>query len=119
MKKDIEEYVKGCAFCQENKINTHQLKLCLVSITTNTEAEPFEVITIDFIVKLPLSKGYNTILTITDHDCSKVAIFIPCNETITVEGVVNFISKNTVYCQAFYWCPAGKQCKLHKFTSQI
>ncbi len=29
------------------------------------------------------------------------------------------ISKNTGYCQAFYWCPAGKQCKLHKFTSQI
>src|SRR6266571_3469739 len=29
------------------------------------------------------------------------------------------ISKNTGYCQTFYWCPAGKQCKLHKFTSQI
>jgi len=31
----------------------------------------------------------------------------------------NGISKNTGYCQTFYWCPAGKQCKLHKFTSQI
>ncbi len=50
MKKDVEEYVKGCASCQENKINTHRLKPCLVPITTNTEVEPFKVITMDFIV---------------------------------------------------------------------
>ncbi len=47
----------------------------------------------DFIVKLPKSQGYDMILTITDHDCSKAAIFIPCNETITAEGVVNLIIK--------------------------
>ncbi len=94
MKKDIEEYVKGCALCQANKINTHHQKPHLVPITTNTEAEPFEVIAMDFIVKLPESQGYDTILTITDHDCSKAAIFIPCNKTITAEGVVNLIIKH-------------------------
>ncbi len=94
MKKDVEEYVKGCALCQANKINTHHQKPRLTPITTNTEAEPFEVITMDFIVKLPKSQGYDTILTITDHDCSKAAIFIPCNETITVEGVVDLIIKH-------------------------
>ena len=35
----------------------------------------------DFIVKLPVSNTYDTILTITDT-FSKAAIFIPCNETI-------------------------------------
>ena len=35
----------------------------------------------DFIVKLPLSDTYDTILTITDT-FSKASIFIPCNETI-------------------------------------
>ncbi len=92
MKKDVEEYIKGCTSCQENKINTHCLQPHLVPITTN--AEPFEVIAMDFIVKLPKFKGYNTILTITDHDCSKAAIFIPCNETIIAEGVVNLIIKH-------------------------
>ncbi len=48
----------------------------------------------NFIVKLPKSEGYNTILTITDHDCSKVAIFIPCNKTITAEWVVDLIIKH-------------------------
>jgi transposase InsO family protein len=41
----------------------------------------------DFITKLPKSGKYDTILTITDHDCTKAAIFIPCQETITAEGV--------------------------------
>jgi hypothetical protein len=47
----------------------------------------FETVAMDFIVKLPLSNGFNSILMITDHDCTKAAIFIPCNETITAKGV--------------------------------
>jgi len=38
-------------------------------------------------MKLPQSGGYDTILTITDTDCSKVSIFIPCQEAIDSEGV--------------------------------
>ena len=37
----------------------------------------------DFIVKLPWSNGYDSILTVTDHDCTKAVILIPCNETST------------------------------------
>ena len=94
MKKDVEEYVKGCALCQENKINTHRQKPHLVPITTNTDTEPFKVIAMDFIIKRPKSQGYDIILTITDHDCSKAAIFIPCNKTITAKGIVNLIIKH-------------------------
>ncbi len=54
---------------------------------TNPEAQPFKVVTMDFITKLPPSMGYDSILTITDHDCTKAALFIPCNEMITSEGV--------------------------------
>jgi len=42
---------------------------------------------LDFITKLLLSGGHDTILTITDTDCSKASIFIPCNEAIDSEGV--------------------------------
>jgi transposase InsO family protein len=41
----------------------------------------------DFIVKLPMSKGYDSILTITDHDCTKAVILLPCKETIDAPGV--------------------------------
>ena len=43
----------------------------------------------DFIIKLPVSEGYDSILTITDHDCTKMMIAIPCNETISAEGVAD------------------------------
>jgi len=48
---------------------------------------PFGTIALNFITKLPNSNGNDTILTITDHDCSKAALFFACKETITAEEV--------------------------------
>ena len=48
---------------------------------------PFQTIAIDFIVKLPMSEGYDSIMTITNHDCTKAVILVPCQETINAEGV--------------------------------
>jgi Integrase core domain len=48
---------------------------------------PFKTIAVDFIVKLPSSEGYDSLMTITDHDCTKAVILVPCNETIDTEGV--------------------------------
>ena len=87
MKHFISDYVKGCAQCQAIKINTHPTHPPLLPITPLKQALPFETVAMDFIVKLPKSRGFNSILTITDHDCTKAAIFIPCNETIKGPGV--------------------------------
>jgi transposase InsO family protein len=48
---------------------------------------------LDFITKLPTSKGNDTILTITNHDCSKAALFFICKETITAEEVTGLYAK--------------------------
>ena len=37
----------------------------------------------DLITGLPLSHGYDAILTIVDHGCSHAALFLPCQTTIT------------------------------------
>jgi hypothetical protein len=87
MQQEIRDYVGGCADCQRNKVNTQARKALLAPIFPNPEAMPFETVAMDFIVKLSLSNGFDSILTITDHDCTKAAIFIPCKETITAEGV--------------------------------
>ena len=42
--------------------------------------QPFSTIVVDFIVKLPNYKGYNSILTVTDHDCTKAVILLPFKE---------------------------------------
>jgi len=52
---------------------------------------PFETVTLDFITKLPKSQGYDSILTVTNHDCSKAAEFIPCKEAATAEEMVGLI----------------------------
>ena len=79
MKHDITEYIKGCTACQMTKVNTRLTHPLLYPITPAENARPFETIAMDFIMKLPVSGGYNTILTITNTDCSKVSFFIPCN----------------------------------------
>jgi hypothetical protein len=85
MRQDIMEYVKGCAECQRHKVNNRPTKAQLQPIYPKAEAMPFETIALDFIVKLPISQGFDSILTVTDQGCTKAAIFIPCNEDITAE----------------------------------
>jgi len=87
MKTFVTEYIKGCATCQMTKVNTHPNHPPLFPILPAENTRPFETIAMDFIVKLPQSGGYDTILTITDTDCSKVSIFIPCHKAIDSEGV--------------------------------
>jgi hypothetical protein len=41
----------------------------------------------DLITGLPKSNGNDAILTIVDHGCSRVAIFLPCSTTITGTGI--------------------------------
>ncbi len=52
---------------------------------------PFETIALDFIMKLLPSQGYDSILTVTDHDCTKAAVFIPCRENMMVEETAGLI----------------------------
>ena len=87
IKTFVTEYIRGCSTCQMTKVNTNPTHPPLFPITPAENALPFETIAMDFITKLPPSGGFDMILTITDTDCSKASVFIPCNETIDTEGV--------------------------------
>ena len=91
MRQDVMDYVKGCAECQRNKVNTRPTKALLSPIFPTREAMPFETVALDFITKLPISQGYDSILTITNHDCTKAAVFIPCKESMTAEETAGLI----------------------------
>ena len=90
------EYVQGCEECQQHKVNNQPTRAPLQPIYPIRNATPFEVVALDFIAKLPLSGGYDSILTITDHSCTKMVRFIPCCETITAEETVR-LSLETVF----------------------
>ena len=68
-------------------MNTQGRKAPLSPIFPQPNALPFATIAMDFIVKLPKSQGYDSILTITDQGCTKMALFLPCHESIDTEGV--------------------------------
>ena len=84
MKDTITNYIKGCTLCQSRKNHPTNPKPPLFPIQSDTYTLPFESVAMDFIVKLPQSNNYDTILTITDT-FSKASIFIPCNKTIDAE----------------------------------
>jgi len=92
----ITEYIKGCANCQMNKVNTNPSKPPVYPITPAPNALPFQTIALNFITKLPESLGNDTILTITDHNCSKASIFIPCKEAIDSEGVAKLYLQHVI-----------------------
>ena len=94
MKNNIMDYVKGCADCHCHKVNLRPTKAPLRPIYPKPEATPFDTVAIDFITKLPESQGYDSILTITNHNCTKAAIFIPCNEEINAEGTAALYIKH-------------------------
>lgn len=91
---DTKAYIQGCATCQATKPRTIKQKVPTIPITPEYPDLPFGTIAMDFITKLPESEGNNTILTITDHDCSKAALLFPCKETITAEGVAELYARH-------------------------
>ena len=87
MSKWVENYVKGCAKCQQNKTLTHWTTTPPYKINIPPLAQLFEVIAMDLITQLPNSNGHDTILTIIDHGCTRVALFLPCTTNVTGEGI--------------------------------
>ena len=80
----VKNYVKGCAFCQQHKINRHPTHPPLQPITS-VNPRPFSLITMDFITDLPTSDGFDSIMVVVDHGSTKGVILESCNKTITAE----------------------------------
>ena len=83
----IEQYIKGCTICQQNKIWTTKNKMPLYCIPRDLTEHPFNTVTMDLITQLPLSNGHDVILTIVDQGCSWAAVLLPYSTAITGEGI--------------------------------
>jgi hypothetical protein len=83
MSRYISIYVKTCNLCNQTKLQHRRPFGELHPL--ETPAEPWDTISVDFIVKLPESHGYDTIMNVVDS-VTKCAHFIPMHTTITVEG---------------------------------
>jgi len=89
--REVKQYMEGCDMCQRNK-NCMQAptgKLMLNSIPE----KPWSHISADFITKLPLAQGYDSILVVVDR-LTKMAHFIPTTEKTTAGGLVRLFRDN-------------------------
>ena len=74
----VKEYVSHCDQCTCFKGS--KMKPASTAIPLQPSTMPWVDISVDFITDLPLSNGYDSILTVVD--CfSKEMEFIPCNKT--------------------------------------
>ena len=70
------------------------MKAPLQPLFPKLEALPFEVVTMDLITKLPISQGCDSILTVTNHDCTKAAVLIPCKEEAMAKTIAALYVKH-------------------------
>ena len=94
MKAFVKAYVAGCAICQQNKTITQQNQPPLQAIGPEAKPLPFAMMLVDFVVKLPLSKGSDLILTVTDQGCTKAVILVPCREDMGAEAITNLFKEH-------------------------
>ncbi|VDC04626.1 unnamed protein product [Peniophora sp. CBMAI 1063] len=98
----VERYVSGCPTCQQSKPRARKPTGPLQPLEIPTG--PWQHISADFIVKLPVSNGTDSILVVVDK-LLKRARFFPVNETITAPEVADIFFERI-------WCERGTPYKL-------
>jgi len=89
--KKVKQYVEGCDSYQRNKNCTEQLAGKLMP--NSIPEKPWIYISADFITKLPLAQGYDTILVVVDW-LTKMVYFIPTTEKMIAEGLAKLFRDN-------------------------
>ena len=74
MQEDGVEYVRSCPTCQ--LVKAQRVKPAGLLVSMPIPSRPWDVVSMDFIVDLPESRGFNTIFVVVDY-FTKQAHFIP------------------------------------------
>jgi hypothetical protein len=86
-------FVEGCATCQQMKPNTHPMTAPLMPIISYA-TRPFQQVTMDFITNLPISNGFDSIFIMVDQGLLKGVILCPCNKTINTKETTKLYIDN-------------------------
>jgi len=89
--KEVKRYVEGYDACQRNKNHIEQPAGKLMP--NSIPEKPWTHISADFITKLPLAQGYDSILVVVDR-LTKMVHFIPTTEKTLAEGLARLFRDN-------------------------
>ena len=93
MGDDVEEYVRTCIICQQDKVEHSKPAGLLQPLPVPTR--PWESVSLDFISALPQVGGCGSILVVVDR-FSKYATFIPAPTPCNAEDAAHLFVKNVV-----------------------
>jgi transposase InsO family protein len=91
LKKDVKEFIAACSVCQKTKSSRQQQFGLLMPLPV--AKGPWQSISLDYIVKLPLSCGFDSILVVVDR-FTKMVHLIPCVESIDAVSTAELLLKN-------------------------
>ncbi|KAL3709190.1 hypothetical protein TMatcc_002980 [Talaromyces marneffei ATCC 18224] len=91
MTKTVSRYVKNCRICRRTKYSRSPYQGILEPL--NVPQRPWNDISVDFIVKLPESDGYDSIMVVVDR-LTKMRHFIPCTEELGAEDAADLFLKH-------------------------
>ena len=91
MTKEVKRYVEGCDQCQRMK---NRAEMPVGKLRPNKVPErPWQHILVDFITKLPMSKGHDLILVVCNR-FSKIFHFVATTEKTAAERLVRLFRDN-------------------------
>ena len=82
----LQKFISGCANCQVAKVNTHPMMPGLSPLVVENPL-PFSSISVNCIMGLPNSHGFDSVVVMVDHDLMKGVIYCPCTKNIDTAGV--------------------------------
>jgi hypothetical protein len=91
IRKEVIQYVSSCDLCQRVKARRQNPEGPLKPIPL--PCQPWSVIGMDFITKLPLSNRFDSIMVVIDL-LSKVTHFVPCKETYNADQLAQLFRFN-------------------------
>jgi hypothetical protein len=94
----VNRYVANCQICIRGKPSRQAPQGPLRSL--QIPDQPWESISMDFIVKLPKSKGFDSIFVVVDR-LTKMAHFIPCNESMSAKELATLFIDNIFRLHGF------------------
>jgi len=86
------------ATCQQFKVRMHPQWPALIPIDSATN-RLFGQVGIDFMMDLPSSEGFDSIMVIVDHGLSKGVILTPCSKTSLTASHTAQLYINNVYAR--------------------
>lgn len=98
MRKQIYDFVDSCPFCQKVKVSRKKPGGLLKPL--EIASRPWSSISMDFIVKLPLSNGFDSVLVVVDR-FTKMSHFFAVNKSINAASLARLILDNIVKLHGF------------------